>query len=120
MSGRGKKIFVSGPYNHPDKKVMEQRVDIIAKYCVTLFNQGHFPISALLMGLSFAAHGKLPTDTETWTNFSEALIPGNDEIHILHIDGWLQSSGVQIETDEATRLKIEIVHVPREVINKFQ
>jgi len=103
-----RKIFVAGPFNHPDKEVMDYRTKTIAEYCVKIFNEGNFPVSALLSGLSFANYGNLPTDTETWRNFSIKYVEGCDELHILKLEGWEESSGLKTEIATAERLGILI------------
>jgi len=102
-----KKIFVGGPFNgtEEEKKI---RTEKIAVYCVKLFNEGNSPISGLLMGLTFAQYGNLPTDTNTWIKFCENMLKGCDELHILKLEGWDKSSGVKMELEEARKLGIVI------------
>jgi hypothetical protein len=69
------------------------------------------------MGLSFAKHGDLPTDTATWTTFSETMLKGCDELHVLMLDGWDKSSGVKIEIAEAERMGIPVIYVKPDVWN---
>ena len=105
------KIFVAGPFNHPDDFIKKLRTDSIATYCVKLFNEGHVPVSALLCGLTFAEHGNLPTDTNTWENFSKVMVKGCDELHVLQLEGWDLSSGVKLEIEEAKNLNIPIIYI---------
>ena len=106
-----KKIFVAGPFNADSEDIKNKRVQSIAEYCVKLFNNGDSPISALLMGLSFAKYGNLTTDTDTWKVFSETMLKGCDEVHVLKIEGWQKSSGVKIEIEKAIRLNIPIKYI---------
>jgi hypothetical protein len=106
-----KKIIVVGPYNNHDVELKMARVRTIGKYCGELFNQGHIPVSALLSGLAFAEHAKLPTDTMTWSNFSKKYIKGCDEMHVLQLEGYLNSTGVQLEIAEAMELGIKILYI---------
>ena len=105
-----KKIFVASPFNGTEAE-KEERVSKLSLYCVELFNQGDCPFSALLMGLSFAKYGNLPTDTETWKVFSKTLLKGCDELHVLMLDGWDKSSGVAIEITKANSMGIEIKYI---------
>lgn len=107
-----KKIFVAGPFNHPDQKVMDYRTKTIAEYCVKIFNEGNFPVSALLSGLSFAKYSCLPvpTDTETWRAFSKAYVKGCDEVHVLKVDGWETSSGLETEVQTAKAENIPVLY----------
>lgn len=106
-----KKIFVAGPYNCPDPVEKESRLNEIKNYCLRMFLNGDSPISALLMGLVYANHGTLPTDTDTWRTFSITLLKGCDELHVLKIEGWELSSGVQSEIDAAEKLGIIIRYI---------
>lgn len=106
-----KKIFVAGPFNGVSDEIKEERVKTIKLYCVKLFTEGETPISALLMGLTFAEVGELPTDTETWIKFCEKMLKGCDELHVLMIAGWEKSSGVASEIEMANKLGIEIKYI---------
>lgn len=106
-----KKIFVAGPFNGGDDVIKELRVKTIKKYCVSLFSEGNTPISALLMGLTFADVGGLPTDTSTWSQFCENMLKGCDELHVLMIEGWEKSGGVAAEIEVAKKLGIKIEYI---------
>lgn len=105
------KIFVAGPYNHPDPGVMSARLHAITGWCARLFIEGKSPISPLLVGLNLAKHANLPTDTDTWRVFSETLLKGCDELHVLMVDGWQESKGVGYEIAAAERMGILIEYV---------
>ena len=110
-----KKIIVVAPYNTPDIELKKLRVHTIAVYCAELFHKGIIPVSALLSGLAFTEHAKLPTDTETWANFSKLYVNGCDEMHVLQLEGYDTSRGVLLEIEEANRLGIKVVYVPYEL-----
>jgi len=112
------KIFVAGPYNHPDPGVMSARLHAITGWCASLFIEGKSPISPLLVGLNLAKHANLPTDTDTWRVFSETLLKGCDELHVLMVDGWQESKGVGYEIAAAERMGIRIEYV--EPINSLE
>lgn len=106
-----KKIFVACPYNGKDPDVKEIRVLTLKDYCIKLFKDGNSPISPLIMGLSLAEVGSLPTDTETWETYSKVLMKGCDEVHILCLEDWELSLGVNIERFEAEKLNIPIKYI---------
>lgn len=108
-----KKIFVAGPFNHPDQKIKDYRTRTIAQYCVKIFNEGNFPVSALLSGLAIVNYSCLPvpTDTETWRNFSMEYVDGCDELHILKLEGWEESSGLETERMMALANDIPILYI---------
>jgi hypothetical protein len=105
------KIFVAGPYNHPDPLVMSERLHKITGRCASLFIEGMSPISPLLVGLNMARHANLPTDTDTWRVFSETLLKGCDELQVLMLEGWKDSKGVGYEIAAAERMGIPVCYV---------
>jgi hypothetical protein len=107
----GRKIFVAGPFNGVSEEEKQGRVNSIKLYCVKLFSEGDTPISALLMGLTFADIGGLPTNTEMWMEYCEKMLNGCDELHVLMLDGWEKSTGVAAEIEIAKRLGIEIKYI---------
>jgi len=111
------KIFVAGPFSTKDKDLELKRVRTISKYCADLFSQGITPVSALLTGLKIAEYNNLPTDTKTWTKFSEDMVEGCDELHVLMIDGYDVSSGVLIEIEKAKLLNIPVIYIPYKLCN---
>lgn len=102
------KIFVAGPYNHPEESIKQFRLNKITEYCTNLFLNGMSPISPLLVGLNMAKFANLPTDTETWKVYSETLLKGCDELHILMLDDWEKSKGVEYEIEAAKKMNIKI------------
>ena len=109
------KVVVVAPFNTPDVVLKKKRVHTIGVYCGELFKQGIVPVSALLLGLAIAEHNDLPTDSATWINFSKNCVRGCDELHVLQLEGYLDSIGVQLEIAEAMELGIKIVYVPYEL-----
>ena len=109
------KVVVVAPFNTPDVELKKKRVHTIAVYCGELFKQGIVPVSALLLGLAIAEHNDLPTDTATWINFNKGQVRSCDEMHVLMLEGYLDSIGVQTEIAEAMELGIKIKYIPYEL-----
>lgn len=112
---RSKKVVVVAPFNTPDVELKKKRVHTIAVYCGELFKQGIVPVSALLLGLAIAEHNDLPTDSATWIKFSKGHVRSCDEMHVLMLEGYLDSIGVQTEIAEAMELGIKIKYIPYEL-----
>ncbi len=106
-----KKIFVAGPYNGGDTQIKEFRLNKITEYCTNLFLGGLTPVSPLLMGLNLAKFASLPTDTDTWKVFSQTLMRGCDELHVLMIEGFDVSKGVGYEIEAAKSMGIVIKYI---------
>lgn len=105
-----KKIFVAIPYNGTTEE-KEHRLKILSIYCISLFKDNQSPISPLLMGLMMVKEGNLPTDSETWKIYSETLLKGCDELHILMVNGWENSIGIKYEIEEANKLNIKTHYI---------
>ena len=106
-----KKIFIAIPYNHPDDEVKKYRLDTIKSHCIKIFEEGNAPVSPLLMGLSLADHGGLPTDTNTWVSYCKTLVATCDEFHVLTVDGWDNSLGVKTEINTGLEFGLEIKYI---------
>lgn len=106
-----KKVFIAIPYNHPDEAVKEYRLKTIKSYCIKMFEEDNAPVSALLMGLTLAEHGGLPTDTVTWLKYCMKLVSRCDEVHVLMVPDWEKSVGVADEIRTAESLGINVNYI---------
>ena len=108
-----KKIFVSFPYSDKDKRVVDNRVASAGRYCVRLLREGKNPICPAAF-----AHVLLQGDPlaelsyEQWMDYALALLSdGIDELHVLKLDGYDNSSGVQKEIEVAQGMSLPITYV---------
>lgn len=104
-------IFVSAPYSHDDKDVVENRVKEVANYCAAQIIEGQTAISPLLFGRTITKYSKFGSDYKTWQKFCEELLYKCDEMHVLTLPGWNQSAGVIDEIRMATTCSIKVVYV---------
>ena len=107
-----KKIFIAVPYSGTEEE-KQIRMSKLLNYAIDIFNSGNAYISPLILGLALAEHGKLKTDTETWKTFSEVLLKGCDEMHVLMLDGYEKSTGIKYELAEADKFGIKIVYISK-------
>lgn len=110
-----KKIFIAVPYSGTDEE-KKIRMSKLLNYAIDIFISGNAYVSPLILGLALAEHGNLKTDTETWKTFSEVLLKGCDEIHVLMLDGYEKSSGIKYELTEADKLGIKIIYISKDDI----
>ena len=92
-----KVIFVSIPYSHKDKKVVEYRVKQLEQYCVELFNTGNLPVSPILTFHHLLENFKLASDFGTWDAVCKEMIKRSDECHFLLLPEWESSIGLAQE-----------------------
>ncbi len=109
-----KLIFVSSPYTHKDKEVVNKRYEDVSKYAGKLVSEGKTTFSPITYGHVLCGFQEMPTDFEFWKNFCFDFLNKCDEFHVLMLDGWEESVGVKAEIEYAERLEIPIVYVEYE------
>lgn len=106
-------IAITGPYNHQDPMVKEERVNIITSACLTLLLSGKTAITPLTYGLMLIEHSKkkgveIPDTFNYWEKFCLDFIESSDEVYVLNIDGWEDSKGVAAEIAKAKECNIPV------------
>jgi hypothetical protein len=101
-------IFVSVPYSHTYPEIVELRVKVLSIYCGQLMKNGIITTSPVLFGVTLLKHYNLPSDFGYWSELSYQYLELCSEIHVLLMDGWKESSGVQGEIERANELGIPI------------
>ena len=119
-------IYLAAPYTHPDPKVMDERVykaTEVAAMLIALFGVAVLspltlthPIAKVLEeqhGLESGPEAKL--DHNFWVgSYDAALLRACDTIAVLQLDGWSESTGVQMELDLAEEYGMKVI-----IINPF-
>lgn len=97
-----RKIFLACPYGHPDVAVIETRFDMSNAVAATILAAGaavfsqvsmSHPINAQLAHLRNADIGRL------WAPVDAVFMDVMEELIVIDIDGWKESSGVAREID---------------------
>lgn len=109
-------IFISSPYSHEKKTVKEHRYKLAVKYTAMLLNRGEIAISPIAYGHAIAEQEKLPTDWAFWNKFCSEILFRCDCMHVLMLDGWDTSEGVQEEMSIAEDHNIKIVFIKPEIL----
>lgn len=104
-------IFLSLPYSHQYKEVVDYRVKMAAIYAGHLMIEGLIPVSPILFGNKILEYVNLPGDFNTWDKLCYAYLDNCKEIHVLCIDGWKQSKGVHGEIAYALKKNIEVKYI---------
>ena len=100
-------IYLAAPYSHPDEKVVEQRIAQLCRVDAILMERGQLTFSPLLKHF-VRQYGNLPGNWEYWQNFCKATLPKCNQMYIVAIDGWQESTGVKEEKKIAEMLNIPI------------
>ena len=105
--------YLAAPYTHPDKSVVEKRMETLCKVDARLMQRGIYTVSPLLKHY-IVHHADLPTDWDYWKGYSDTLMCAVDRVIVVMMDGWKESVGVQAEIEMAERLGIEVEYVNEE------
>jgi len=102
-------VFVSAPYSHPIKQVTDMRVRAVAKYCAELLKNGTSCLTPITAGTCILEHTKLPSDFEFWKKMSFDMLEVCNEMHVIMLEGWNESTGVAAEIEFAKSRNIPII-----------
>ncbi len=121
-----KKVFISFPYNHQSKVMIDKRIAIANLYAYNLTLAGYIPMAPALIGHEMLREAKkngidtIGTDFDIWEGFCYEYMNICDEMHILMIPGWQESKGVAAEAIYANARNIKLRYIDTDDIKKLQ
>lgn len=101
--------YIACPYGHPDREVIDYRMDMFYKVDAHLVRQGKCPISPMNK-IYMVEKEKLDTSWDFWEPYSYALIHVCSELVVVTVKGWEESFGVRKEIEFAESLGLEIIY----------
>ena len=104
-------IFVIVPYTHADEKIVEERVRYTDLYVGFLTSQCKVVYSTVSAMHHITKLCELPTSYDYWKLHCEKMIASTYEVHVLCLDGWEDSEGVQAELEFAKLFSKKIKYV---------
>lgn len=100
-----KRIYLAAPYSHPDKDVRTMRFYAVSRRANLIMQRGDLVYSPITHGHVLGCYGGLPADFGFWESHCLSFLRHwAQELHVLALDGWLESRGVLAEMAEADRL----------------
>ena len=90
-------IYLASPYTHEDPEVREQRYLRVLKEAATLIQQGRVVYSPIVHNHPIAELFVLPKNFTFWELYDKVMITACKEVHVLCMEGWMESVGVQAE-----------------------
>ena len=99
-----KKIYLASPYYHKDPKVRESRFIAACKKAGELMNQGYFIYCPIAHSHPIAVQCELPKDWSFWEQYDTEYIKWVNEVWVVMIPGWDQSTGIKAETEIAEKM----------------
>jgi len=104
-------IYVASPYTHPDPEVRERRYRAVLLYTSKLMKRGYYAFSPIVYG----HHMQVPSLWTQWAPFDRQMLNHCTKLHVLCLDGWDVSVGVQEEIEWAGNKPILYVEPDDEI-----
>lgn len=105
-------IYVASPYWDKDQRIINERMEVVYSIVAKLMQGGVHAVTPMLMHEVVLRH-ELPNDFVFWGEYSFNLLKRCDAIHVIMIDGWDKSRGVEEEIRFAHELNIPVVFIDR-------
>ena len=93
-------IYLASPYTHPDPAVRELRFQAACAATAALIHAGHAVYSPVVHSHPLTAYG-LPSEWAFWGRTDLPHLEICEELVVLTLDGWEESTGVQAEMRHA-------------------
>lgn len=106
-------IYLASPYSHPDPTVREARFKAVCKKAAEYLSEGKCVFSPIAHShplVEFLPEEKC-MDFEFWMKADLPILRDAAELHILMLEGWHGSRGVQRETEYADAIGIPVFRV---------
>lgn len=103
-------VYLAGPYSHKDPAVISKRMHEVYTYAAAQIQQGICVISPMYCH-GMVEYFDMPGDWSFWGEFSHALLSRCDKMHVLMLDGWEESTGVQAEIKLAHEMNIPVEYI---------
>jgi len=108
-------IYLASPYSHPEKHVRELRYLQVTEYTAKQVAVGNIVFSPITYGHVLSEHVDMPTDFEFWSDFCLTFLSKCSEMHVLKIDGWEVSNGIDQEEQYCYVNNIPIKYIDYEI-----
>jgi len=100
----GKWYYLATPYNHPDKAVMEARMEYHDRVDARLLELGHYTLCPMEKHYK-VKYGNLPVNYEYWRYFCRSMLKLCEAgLIVVAQEGWEDSVGVTDEIQQAFKL----------------
>jgi hypothetical protein len=106
MEHYGRLVYLASPLTHPDAEVRRQRSVAVARACGWLMNnrRDYSYLSPIAYAHLIASECSLPYEWQFWAEIDECLLSRCEEIWVVCMPGFKNSTGVNAERKIAERL----------------
>lgn len=99
-----KVIYLACPYSHVNDEVVEDRVRNFCIVAAELESSGEAHVVSAMLNHLILRYAELPKDWNFWKSYSETMIERADEVVVLKLEGWNNSTGVAGEIEHAIKI----------------
>lgn len=107
-------IYLASPYTHPDSSVKIQRFEAVCEAAAKLISEDKLVFCPIAMMHPIAMKGELPGNWEYWEEFDKKCLGACEQLWVLCLEGWQDSTGVQNEILIASELRMPIRYLDPE------
>ena len=111
-----KKIYLASPYSHTDLRVVQNRAIAVCRKTGEILQKGYLVFSPIAHCHFIARHCKLPGTWSFWEMFDRAFIEWADEVWILRLPEWEESTGFKNEIEIAHELEKPIRYIDMDTV----
>jgi hypothetical protein len=119
-------IYLATPYsankNLSDESklnIQEARFQEAMRVAAALMKDGHYIYSPIVHCHQMACRFGLPKDWQYWQHYLKVMLPRCDELWVVVMAGWQESTGVQAEIVLARELKKPVRYVDPKTCKVF-
>lgn len=106
-----RRIYLACPYSHPDAEVRENRVELANQVAAEIMQDGYIVFSPLSHSHGIAHYIGNHMEHDFWLKQCLAFIPWCDELWIMQLPGWKESSGIKMEVEVAGKKNKNIKYI---------
>lgn len=106
--------YLASPYSHPDPAIRQQRFEAACKMANLMMRDGTAVYSPIAHGHPIDAVEPLPATWEFWKRPSFVMLDRADEVYVLDLPGWKESTGVRAEVERALYRGIPVYVIDHE------
>ena len=103
--------YLVAPYSHPNPEIVEDRVRAADAAMIALMNAGYTVYCPVCQWHRAALFYDVPTDAKYWREQNRAMLERLDVMHVLRLDGWLDSAGVAEEIRWAREMGLMVAEM---------
>jgi len=113
-------IYLASPYTHKSELIRHKRYLEVAEVVARYLRKKLHVYSPIVHCHEIAKRFSLPKDFEFWSEYNYAMREQASCIHILELDGWMESRGVKAEIRYAMRNKIPLHMIPHPLVSAIR